>query len=266
MSLAKPLQSETGTSLRRGVAVLRALAAMPSEGSRLKDIAAAVAMPTASVHRLLSSLLLEGMVEQDRSTKRYRLGLELFELASKAGDPGRLREIARPFLLRLSSTFNESLFLLVRSGFDTVCLDRSEGPFPIRTFTGEIGGRAALGLGQAGIVILAFLSENEREEVLRYNMPRLRERGVDELYLRSEIQRASELGYAGRSIGMLPGMAAVAVPLLGRDNIAFGALSITSITERLPDERLAMVSKLLRREANLISAQVSPFDPALRHQ
>lgn len=264
MSVDKPLQKEPATSLRRGIAVLRAMAAMPPEGSRLKDVAEAVGMPAASVHRLLNSLLIEGIVEQDKRTKRYRLGIELFELASRAGDPGRLREVARPFLLRLSSTFNETMFLMVRSGFDTVCLDRSEGPFPIRTFTGEIGGRAALGLGQAGIAILAFLSEADREEVLRYNMPRLRERGLEELYLRSEIQRAAELGFAGRTVGMLPGMAAVAVPLLGRDGLAFGALSVTSISERLPDERLPLVGQLLGREARLISAQVSPFDPSLR--
>lgn len=259
------LQSGEGaTSLRRGISLLRMIARMPQDGSRLKDLAEALAMPTASVHRLLADLVAEGLVEQDKRTKRYRLGLELFELASKAGDPGRLREIARPFLLRLSSTFNESIFLMVRSGFDSVCLDRSEGPFAIRTFTGEIGGRAALGLGQAGIVILAFLAEHDREEVLQYNMPRLRERGVDELYLRSEIARARELGYAGRTVGMLPGIAAVAVPLLDRQERAFGALSITSISERLPDERLAIVSQLLQREARRISAQVSPFDPALR--
>jgi DNA-binding IclR family transcriptional regulator len=39
------------------------------------------------------------------------------------------------------------VFLLVRSGFHAVCLDRADGPFPIRSFTGDIGGRIPLGLG-----------------------------------------------------------------------------------------------------------------------
>ncbi len=34
--------------------------------------------------------------------------------------------------------------VMARSGFDAICLDRSEGPYPICTFTGDIGGRAAL--------------------------------------------------------------------------------------------------------------------------
>ncbi|WP_369789801.1 hypothetical protein [Rouxiella sp. WC2420] len=46
-------------------------------------------------------------------------------------------------LLRLRARLNDALFLLVRDGYDAVCLDRNEGPYPIRTFTGDIGGRVA---------------------------------------------------------------------------------------------------------------------------
>ncbi|MFT2588540.1 IclR family transcriptional regulator, partial [Escherichia coli] len=82
------------------------------------------------------------------------------------------------------------------------------GPFPIRAFTGDIGGRVALGVGQGALAILAFLPEEEREEVIRYNVPRLREFGVyDEVYLRTEIERVRETGYAARQAGLLDGMA-----------------------------------------------------------
>lgn len=40
---------------------------------------------------------------------------------------------------------NDTIFLLARTGFDAVCPDRAEGPFPIRTHTGNVGGRVPVG-------------------------------------------------------------------------------------------------------------------------
>jgi DNA-binding IclR family transcriptional regulator len=168
-------------------------------------------------------------------------------------------------LLRLSASLGDSIFLLVRSGFDAVCLDRSEGPFPIRSFTGDIGGRVALGVGQGSMAILALLPESEREEVIRFNLPRVREFGVfDEVYLRTEIQRVRELGYAGHNTGLLEGMAGVAVPVLDRDGRAVAALSVGTISSRLSPDRLPTVVELLKREAAAIGPRINPFDATLR--
>jgi DNA-binding IclR family transcriptional regulator len=179
----------------RVFSVIRALGAVQAEGGRVTQIARSVGLTQATTHRLLQALMAEGMVEQDERTKLYRLGIDFFALAANAGNPGDLRAICRPVLLRLCASLGDSIFLLVRSGFDAVCLDRSEGPFPIRSFTGDIGGRIALGVGQGALAILAFLPEAEREEVIRFNLSRVREYGVyDEVYLRTEIERVRQAG------------------------------------------------------------------------
>jgi DNA-binding IclR family transcriptional regulator len=155
--------------------------------------------------------------------------------------------------------------LLARSGFDAVCLDRSEGPFPIRSFTGDVGGRIALGVGQGALAILAFLPEAEREEVIRFNLSRVREYGVyDEVYLRTEIERVRQLGYAGRNTGLLEGMAGVAVPICDREGRAVAALSVGTIADRLNADRMPTVVELLKREAATISPKIHPFDASLR--
>ncbi|KAG1243609.1 hypothetical protein G6F68_015762 [Rhizopus microsporus] len=51
------------------------------------------------------------------------------------------------------------------------------GAFPVRSHTGDIGGRVPLGMGQGGLVLLAGLPEAEREEVIRFNIPRLHHLG-----------------------------------------------------------------------------------------
>ncbi|BBP78275.1 IclR family transcriptional regulator [Pseudomonas sp. Ost2] len=259
-------KNEVGVgAVSRLFAVLRSLGQTPENGERVTQLAENIGLSQPTTHRLLRSLVEEGMVEQDGRSKRYRLSLEFFALAARAGQSGNLRELVRPALLRLSASLGDSLFLLARSGFDAICLDRSEGPFPIRTFTGDIGGRVALGVGQGSLAILAFLPEDERETVIRYNLPRLRDFHLyDEVFLRSEVENVRKLGYAGRNTGVLQGMAGVAVPILDREGRAVAALSVATISDRLGPDRLPTVVELLKREAAVIGPRINPFDPLLR--
>src|SRR6185437_8092946 len=139
--------------LQRAFAVIRALGEDQAEGSRVTALAKAVGLTQATVHRILHALIAEGVVEQDEATRRYRLSVDFFSLAAQAGNPSRMREVCRPALLRLCASLGDTIFLLVKSSFDAVCLDMCEGPFPIRSFTGDVGGRVALGVGQGSLAI-----------------------------------------------------------------------------------------------------------------
>ena len=254
------------SSLRRALGLLRVLADGDSDGMRLKDIAdrAGCGQPTA--HRALRDLMAEGFVEQVAGGKRYRLALDFFVLAARAGQAGGLRELARPALLRLSATLSDTIFLLVRNGYDAVCLDRIEGPFPIRSFTGDIGGKVPLGIGQGSLAMLAHLPDAEREAVIRFNMPRLLDRGFfDEAALRSAIATAQTQGWVNLNTGLIPGMAGVAVPVFDASGRVVAALSIGTLAERLRDDRLPNVVAILRSEAEGLSARLNPFDVALRY-
>jgi DNA-binding IclR family transcriptional regulator len=161
---------------------------------------------------------------------------------------------------------SDSVFLLVRNGFDAVCLDRVEGPFPIRTFTGDIGGKVPLGIGQGSLAILSFLPDEEREAVIRFNVPRLLDRGgFDEVGLRMQIQNVRKAGFSSLNTGLIPGMAGVGVPIADPEGRAVAALSIGTLSERLEGDRLPLVVDLLRKEADGIARHLNPFDPTLRY-
>jgi DNA-binding IclR family transcriptional regulator len=260
------VETGQGSSLQRGFAVIRVLAATRGAGARLTAVARETGLPQATTHRILRALVAEGVVEQAGRHKSYRLSLAFFGLAARAGDYADLRALCRPVMLRLSGSLNDTVFLLVRSGFDAICLDRVEGPFPIRSFTGDIGGRIALGVGQASLAILASLPEEEREEIIRFNVPRLRHLDFfDESYLRTEITRARAQGYAANSgPGLIAGMAGVAVPVLNNDGFPVAALSIGTLSERLNDDRLPSIVQMLKKEAVGLGARVNTFDPTLR--
>jgi len=251
--------------LERAFAIIRLLAESSADGLRITEISKSVGLTQGTVHRTLQSLIDQSVVEQDINSRRYRLSIDFFSMAARAGNPMNLRDVCRPSLIRLCASLGDTVFLLVRNGFDAVCLDRAEGPVPIRSFTGDIGGRVALGIGQGSLSILSFLPEQELDEVIRNNLPRIKEVSrFDEVYIRLEVERVRQLGYAHRTSGLLEGMAGVAVPLRDQTGRAYAALSVGSIVSRITEERIPIILQLLRREVDIITPKISPFDPALR--
>ena len=101
-------------------------------GSRITHIAKATGLTQATTHRLPQSLVAKRIVEQDASSRLYRLSISFF-----SGREGWKRH---------GSAHAEPPFHA-----PAVWLDRDEGPFPIRSFTGDIGGRVALGVSQGSL-------------------------------------------------------------------------------------------------------------------
>lgn len=252
------------SSLRRALNLLKVLGAGEAQGMRITELAVATGMPQPTVHRALQDLVAEGFVEQ--VARRYRLGLGFFVLAAGSRQTSQLRDLARPALLRISATLSDTVFLLVRDRFDAVCIDRIEGPFPIRSFTGDIGGRVPLGLGQGSLAILAHLPEAEREAVIRFNVPRLLDRGfLDEATMRAALETARAQGWVNLNTGLIPGMAGLGVPVFDAAGVPVAALSIGTLAERLGPERLPGIVRIVQAEASALGAAINPFDLGLRY-
>lgn len=266
---AAPPETESNAQgvLQRAFIVLRALADAKGEPLRLTEIAQRTGLPPATAHRVLQALIQQDVVEQPGGSKAYQLSVAFYAMGAAAGRyRSNLREIYRPSMLRLCGMLNDTVFILVRHGFDAVCLDRIDGPFPVRSHTGDIGGRVPLGLGQAGLVLLASLPPAEREEVIRFNIPRLHHLGfIDEISMRVRIKQCLENHYAySDGPGLFPGIAGLSVPIVDRNGDTVAALSVAAPAERLSGDRLPLILEMLQKEARAIGTQINPFDPALR--
>lgn len=244
-------------SIERALSLLREIAAHNRSGSRLLDIAARTGLQRPTVHRMLKCLAAESMVQQDSDTHRYFLGPMVFELGLTAAPRFNLREICHPALARIAEATGDTVFLTQRSGLDAVCLDRHEGTFPIKTFTLEIGMRRPLGVGIGSVAILAELQEEEIRQLIASNTPRLPEYGLTPNSLFSQIRKAQRLGYAVRETPSLAGVRSIGVALHNRSGIPFAALSVSAISSRMTEKRIAELAVLLKNEARLIEKQIA---------
>jgi DNA-binding IclR family transcriptional regulator len=258
-------EQATGTQLLdRAVGILKYLGDIGEQGAKMSELADALGLKTPTAHRIVSALERHGLIERERATKRYRLGLALFALGATAADGTGLRRLARPALLRLAAETGDTVFLMARSGFRTVCVDRQQGSYMIDSLTGHIGGQIPMGVGPASQAILAFLSPLEAEVVIDTNAHLYGQyHGLTADGIRARLPEIRRNRYALDHGQLVTGISALAVPILpqGRDAIASIAINMTSA--RLQPDRLETLIESLRREVGAIERVINPLDVAV---
>lgn len=261
-------EQNTGTQLLdRAVAMMKALGGAGHRGLRAIELAEQLDLKQPTAHRIISALERHGLVEREDATKCYRLGLSLFSLGALAADGTGLRRLCRPALLRLASESGDTVFLMARTGFNIVCVDRQEGSYMLDSLTGHVGGQIPLGVGSASYAILAYLPQEEAEAILEANAASYPQfNGLSTEEIREILQATRERGYAIDEGRLVEGITAMAVPILtkGRDVVA--ALAINAVSSRLPPSRVVPLVARMREEIAQIASQLNPMDFAARRR
>jgi len=244
---SNPIQG--AQAVHRAAQLLRAVGSRGHDGARLVDLTQHTGIEQPTARRILKSLMSEGLIVQRGGSHQYFLGPAVFELSLCAAPQFNLRDLSEPFLIRIAKVTQDTVFLAARSGLESVCIDRKEGAFPIKTLMLNIGIRRPLGVGAAGIALLMGLEDSEIDDLLEANASRLRRYGtLDPPAVKGMVARARELGYALNDRQATPGAMSVSLPLSRRSGPAIAAVSIGAINARMGRERQIELVSLLREE------------------
>jgi len=236
-------------SIERAAHVLRIIASRNSSGLRLVDISKQAKLERPTAHRILKCLSVEGLVRQSPETRRYFLGHLIFELGLAASSSFNLRDICRPSLLRLAEKSGDTVFLSIRSGADSVCIDRVAGAFPIKTFTLDIGTRRPLGVGAGGLALLMTLPVQAQQDLVSANALRLPAyNNLTVPAVMKLLKRSRELGFALNDAQVTPGSTSLGLPVRSRSGEPVLAISIGAISSRMTRERQKELAAMIRTE------------------
>lgn len=214
------------TALQRHLRVLDAFDAF-RPFLTLSELAAASGMPHSTVHRIVGELTREGLLDR-MPDRTYRLGVRMWEYASRAPGAVGLREVARPWMSAAHARIRQHTQLGVRAGTDVLFIERMSTRDAVVNAT-LIGGRIPLHASSGGIVLLAAEPE-ERAEAL---IAELASRGMRAFTphtiaspddLRRALRRARADGVA-----VLPGhihveSKGIAVPVASPDGTVYASL------------------------------------------
>jgi DNA-binding IclR family transcriptional regulator len=234
-------------SIARAARVLDALAESP-QGASLAEIVARTAFTKTTTFRVLASLQQVHYVVQDPQNSKYRLGLKLAGLARSAAHTD-IAALAARGLDRLAETSQDTVFLSVPEGAASICIARRVGDFPIQTLTLNTGDRRPLGVGAGALALYCALDAPQRDAICRVNRNWLAEYGFTQAMLKAEHAAFAKNGYSINQGKVVPGMSAVALPVLARNGQPVAAIAIGAISERMTRERIeTLLLPALRRE------------------
>jgi len=242
--------SAGAATLRRGLHMLAALRRAPA-GLTVAAIAEALAMHRTSVYRYICVLVEEGYVSHDPHSGRYCATQTDGEMDERAAAVARLTPIMRT----ISSETGDSSFLICRAGADALCLHREIGSYPIQVLTVTVGHRQPLGVGSAGLALLAALPVAEAEHLIQQNSAALRAYGdmtAARMHLLCEATRNRGWSVVGNSA--VPGALGIGAALRDRHGYPRLALSVCSTLDRMPVARQRQIAALLRHSlADVVS-------------
>ncbi len=211
-------------------------------------------LPKATLHRILATLMREGLLRHDPYTKTYRLGFRLLELAHEVWSDFDLRLAAQDEMVRLRDTLIETTLLAVLDG-NSVVLVASEQAARETSEKSKVGLRLPLHATAVGKAILAYLDPQRQLTLLQaLPMEAYTNRTITHLQeLRSELDLTRARGYAIEYGEHADDVVGVAAPIFDIEGRPIGAVCVSSSLERMSEAQAHHLSPTLIGSARTIS-------------
>jgi IclR family KDG regulon transcriptional repressor len=242
-------------SVYRAVKILDVLS---SEGEKsVTEISTTLSFPKSSVHEITSTLLATGILEKDSDRNKYSLGLKLFELGKQAQANLEISKVAIPSLRSLHEQFDETVHLTVLDRKEVLYVECFESTKQLRTYS-VIGIRAPLHCTAVGKAILAYLDDEEVEEIIRsMGLPRFTQNTItDRVRLNAEVRKIRDSGFATDEMEHEEGVCCVGAPVRNHTGQVVASISVSGPSQRITPVRIAEIAPLVMERAAEISRRL----------
>jgi IclR family transcriptional regulator, KDG regulon repressor len=224
----------------------------------LTELCGAVKVPKATVLRLCSTLVHFDFLLFNRETRRYSLGLKLFELGSVVFASFSLRRIAAPYLINLQTKLGKTVFLGILQEGQLVYIDKKENPFNFIRFGSQVGTRRPPYFGMLGGVLVAHLPDEKIAELLKsYPLEALTKKTVtNEERFKERLAAIRSQGYCVDGGEAIEGVSGVAAPIRDFSKEVVAAVGVGFLSSSEDRAGLKRIIRETRRTADLISKAV----------
>lgn len=248
-------ESGTGT-LGKAITVLETVA-LAERPMRFTDILAVSGQPRGTLHRQLSHLVQEGLLELG-ADHAYAPGLRLLKLASASWARNEFRAVAAPFLEVLHRETGETVHLGVLRGREIIYLDKVESRQAVR-MNSQIGNASPVYCTGVGKAALSALDGAALEALLpALEFRRFTPRTItDRAALLEELDRIRAAGVAYDREEHEPGIRCVAAPVFDGQRALVAGVSVTGPAYRVGQRQLEDWAPRVRHAAGAIMGELA---------
>jgi DNA-binding IclR family transcriptional regulator len=232
--------------------------ALAQRAMGVTELADALGETKPRIHRHLSTLREMGLIEQDQSTERYRLGWRVFQLGEAAGTQFDLRTRAEPYLIRIRDELKETAVLAVPINGRPMVIAAVDNIHARITISVKPGNRPLPHCSALGRLTMAFSAPALQDELLA--APLSRETPLSIIApskIRKRLSLIREQFYEVSDGEVMIGVNTIAVPIFRNGDVLAGALSIVGSIQNIPNPPRRKQVEVLHECAAELSAQLN---------
>jgi len=230
----------------------------------VSELSRRLGLGKSTVHRLLTTLVQEGLVEKTDSGG-YRLGLTMFELGQVVQSHMDLHGAVGPVLAALREETHEGCQVGVLDGHEVVYIDRLESSQTLRLFN-ETGRRVPVHTTSSGKVLLAHLADDDLDRVLDVApLNQMTPKSItDPAALRTELSRIRARGWSEAVEEREIGVASIAAPVRDASGRVVAAISIGAPAARMGAQQRRRLAEVVVEAGEAASRRLG-WSPETRH-
>jgi len=251
-------RTDMGTRLSSVAAAIKLLKAFTEDETEfgISGLAKRLGLAKSTIHRLATTLVADGLLEQDPQSGKYRLGIALFRLGALVRRRMDVSNEARPFLFDLRKKTNETVHLAILDGTEIMYVYYLESTQAIR-MRSDLGGRKPAYCTAEGQAILAFGPSDVVDRVTRGGLrARTPQTITDAGKLAKALALVRQRGYAMDDEESEIGMRCIAAPIRNDGGEVVAAVGVAGPVSRLTKKTLASFAPHVIGTAAAISARI----------
>jgi DNA-binding IclR family transcriptional regulator len=263
-------KAEDGSNRKRLSSVATAIQLLKSFSEDDVDIGISalsrrLGVAKSTVHRLAATLVSEGLLEQDRETEKYRLGIALFRLGALVRRRMDVSNQARPYLYELREKTNETVHLAILDGTDIMYVYNLESTQAIR-MRSDIGVRKPAYCTAEGQAILAFQPQEVVDRVIAQGLlPRTPQTITDPAKLMKALALVRQRGCAIEDEESEIGMRCISAPIRNDSGEVMASVGIAGPATRLSKKAIAAFIPHVIETADQVSSRLGYRSPRKQH-
>ncbi|CAN7696672.1 helix-turn-helix domain-containing protein [Pseudorhodoferax sp. LjRoot39] len=231
-------------SLLRGLAVLDCIGRHAGRGIRVSDIMSACQLERATVYRLLATLQDCGYIT---TAERFHYVPTNRVAPHDGSQTDALARRLAPVLERVSEQTGDAAFAVVREGTQSHCVARHIGTFPVQVLGVQVGRRQPLGVGAAGLALLATLPPAEAESIAESNAAALDAYGgMTKARLLKLLAATRERGWSVVANHVAQNTLGVGIAVSSVKGQFDAAISVAAPLERMSPARQLQIARLMK--------------------
>jgi len=226
----------------------------------ISELSLKLSFPKSTVHRILNSLLRYSLVDQERDTSKYKLGLQILKYSNSFYNSFDFRQIAKPILKKICIETSFTTFLTVWQSDHSICIDSitpSQKSSTHHLFV-EVGKEMPFHCTASAKVLLAYQRPEEINRIINENplqkyTPRTI---VDPKKLEEHLSKIRESGFAICNEELEEGIKAVAAPVKDINRKIIASITITGLVKRMSSNNIDKLIKIVTNSAKEISKKI----------